>query len=67
LNGVNLTEEERKKLFKERAKKIDYKNSERLKKIKENTDWKQLVQNRNTDYSKFLNNVHQKIKNQSCS
>ena len=67
MNGVNLTEEERKKLFKERAKKIDYKNSERLKKIKENTDWKQLVQNRNTDYSKFLNNVHQKIKNQSCS
>lgn len=59
LNGVDLSEEERKKLFKERAKKIDYKNPERLRKIKENTDWKQLVQNRNTDYSKFLNNVHQ--------
>lgn len=62
LNGVDLSEEERKKLFNERAKKIDYKNPERLKKIKENTDWKQLVQNRNTDYSKFLNNVHQKNK-----
>lgn len=62
LNGVDLSEEERKKLFKERAKKIDYKNPERLRKIKENTDWKKLVQNRNTDYSKFLNNVHQKNK-----
>jgi hypothetical protein len=34
LNGINLSEDERKKLFNERAKKIDYKNPERLRKIK---------------------------------
>lgn len=62
LNGVGLSEEERKKMFKERSKKIDYKNPERLRKIKENTDWKQLIQNRNIDYSKFLNRVHEKNK-----
>ena len=62
LNGINLLEDERKKLFNERAKKIDYKNPERLRKIKENTNWQQLVQNRNTDYSKFLDDVHEKNK-----
>jgi hypothetical protein len=61
LNGIGLTEEERKKIFNERAKLIDYKNPERLRKIKENTNWKQLVKNRNTDYS-FLDNIHEKNK-----
>lgn len=62
LNGVNLTEEERKKLFLERSKLIDYSNPERKRKIKENTDWKKLIENRHTDYSKFLNEVHEKNK-----
>lgn len=62
LNGVGLPEEERKKMFNERAKLIDYKNPERLRKIKENTNWEQLVKNRNTDYSKFLDSVHEKNK-----
>lgn len=62
LNGKGLSEEERRKIFIERSKKIDYKNPERLRKIKENTDWEKLLQNRNTDYSKFLNKVHQKNK-----
>jgi hypothetical protein len=62
LNGVNLTEEERKKLFLDRSKLIDYSNPERKRKIKENTDWKKLIENRHTDYSKFLNDVHEKNK-----
>jgi hypothetical protein len=62
LNGVGLTEEERKKIFMERSKLIDYSNPERIRKIKDNTDWKKLIENRHTDYSKFLNIVHEKNK-----
>jgi hypothetical protein len=62
LNGVGLTEGERKKIFTERSKLIDYSNPERIRKIKDNTDWKKLIENRNTDYSKFLNIVHEKNK-----
>ena len=62
LNGVGLTEEERTKRFKERSKLIDYSNPERIRKIKENTDWEKLIENRKTDYSKFLNAVHEKNK-----
>jgi hypothetical protein len=62
LNGIGLSEEEKKKIFIERSKKINYRDPERLKKIKENTDWEKLVQNRNTDYSKFLNSVHERNK-----
>lgn len=62
LNGVGLTEEKRKKIFMERSKLIDYSNPERIRKIKDNTDWKKLIENRHTDYSKFLNTVHEKNK-----
>ena len=62
LNWIHLPEEERKILILERSKKIDYKNSERLKKIKENTDWENIFKNRNTDYSKFLDDIHEKNK-----
>ena len=62
LNGVGLVEEERKKIFMKRSKLIDYTNPERLRKIKENTDWKKIIENRHIDYSKFLNAVHEKNK-----
>jgi hypothetical protein len=62
LNGIGLPREERKKIFIERSKRIDYKDPERLRKIKENTNWEKLLQNRNTDYSKFLDRVHEKNK-----
>ena len=65
LNGVGLTEEERKKIFQERSKLIDYSNPERIRKTKENTDWdswRESIKNRKTDYSKFLNKVHEKNK-----
>lgn len=64
LNTFKNKEEEI-KIRLERSSKIDYMNPERLKKIKENTDWKswgEAIKNRNTDYSKFLSKVHNKNK-----
>jgi hypothetical protein len=58
-----VTEEERKKILRERISKVDF--EERDKKTKENTNWdrwKESIKNRKTDYSKFLNEVHEKNK-----
>ncbi len=62
LNWTHLPETERKILMLERSKKIDYKNPERLRKIKENTDWVNIFKNRNIDYSNFLDDVHENNK-----
>jgi hypothetical protein len=59
----SVTEEERKKVLQDRISKVDFK--ERAKKAKENTDWdswRESIKNRKTDYSKFLNRVHEKNK-----
>lgn len=58
-----VTEEERKKILRERISKVDFK--ERTRKTKENTNWdswKESIKKRKTDYSKFLNGVHEKNK-----
>lgn len=60
-----ISEEEKKIKLKERASKIDYTNPNRKQKIKENTDWdswRVSIKNRKTDYSKFLDTVHNKNK-----
>ncbi len=54
------SEEERIRIMAERTSKIDYKNPERLKKIKENTDWekwKESIKNRKIDYVNMRRNV----------
>jgi hypothetical protein len=59
------SEEDKKQYYLERSKTIDYKNPDRINKIKENTDWeswKESIKNRKTDYSKFLSNIHEKNK-----
>lgn len=59
----NVTEEERKRILRERISKVNF--EERAKKAKENTDWeswKKSIQNRKIDYSKFLSNIHEKNK-----
>lgn len=61
LNGIGKSEEEKKKYFKERSEKINYYNPERLKKIKDNTNWEswyESIKNRKTDYAKS----HEKLK-----
>jgi hypothetical protein len=58
-------ENEKRRIIIERTSKIDYNNPNRLKKIKENTDWekwKKSIENRNTDYSKFLPKIHKNNK-----
>jgi hypothetical protein len=59
-----IDEEDKKQKLKERASKIDYKNPERIRKIKENTDWEEKEKKRleNTDYSTFLWKTHEKNK-----
>lgn len=59
----NVSEDERKQILRERISKVDF--NERDKKTKENTDWdswKESIKNRKTDYTKFLNKVHEKNK-----
>lgn len=59
LNKFN-SEEERILFISNRTSKIDYNNPERLKKIKENTDWvswKKSIENRKIDYSNMKRNV----------
>lgn len=54
------SDEEKKRIIAERTKKIDYNNPERLKKIKENTDWKkwkESIKNRKIDYVNMRRNV----------
>lgn len=54
------SEEEKKIIMAERASKIDYKNPDRLRKIKENTDWaswKESIKNRKLDYVNMHRNV----------
>jgi hypothetical protein len=58
-----VTEDERKKILRNRISKVDFK--ERAKKAKDNTDWdswRDSIKNRKTDYSKFLNLTHEKNK-----
>lgn len=53
-------DDEKKKIIAERTSRIDYNNPNRLKKIKENTDWKswkESIKNRKLDYSKMNRNV----------
>ena len=64
LNFFN-SEEEKKRVISERTSKIDYKSIERKRKIKENTDWGSWIESikkRKTDYSKFLDNIHENNK-----
>lgn len=59
----NVSEDERKQILRERVAKVDF--NERDKKTKENTDWdswRESIKNRKTDYSKFLNDIHEKNK-----
>jgi hypothetical protein len=59
LNTFN-SEIEKKRIIAERTKKIDYNNPERLRKIKENTDWiswKKSIKNRKIDYVNMHRNV----------
>jgi hypothetical protein len=56
------TEEERKKVLRERISKVDFKD--RSKKAKQNTDWdswRESIKNRKTDYS-FLDKIHERNK-----
>lgn len=58
----NVSDEERKKILRERIAKVDFKK--RADKAKENTDWdswKESIKNRKTDYS-FLNKLHEQSK-----
>jgi hypothetical protein len=57
-----VTEEDRKKILRDRISKVDF--EERDKKTKENTDWdswRKSIKNRKTDY-KFLKKIHEKNK-----
>ncbi len=59
----NVSDDERKKILRERISNIDF--IERAKKTKENTDWdswRESIRHREIDYSKFLNGVHEKNK-----
>lgn len=59
----SVTDEERKKILRERISKINF--EERARKTKENTNWdswKESIKNRKTDYSKFINKIHEKNK-----
>lgn len=54
------SEEERIMIMAERTSKINYNNPERLKKIKENTDWekwRESIKNRKIDYANMRRNV----------
>jgi hypothetical protein len=55
---------DKKRKLKERASKIDYKDPERLRKIKENTNWEEKEKKRlkNTNYADFLWKTHEKSK-----
>ena len=53
------SDEEKQKAIEYRTSKINYKDPERMRKIIENTDYKSLCEKRNTDYSKFLDNIHE--------
>jgi hypothetical protein len=58
----DVTEEDRKKILRDRISKVDFK--ERDRKTKENTDWdswRESIKNRKTDYS-FLNKLHEQSK-----
>jgi hypothetical protein len=58
----NVSDEERKKILRERIAKVDFKK--RADKAKENTDWdswRESIKNRKTDYS-FLNQLHEQNK-----
>jgi len=58
----NVSDEERKKILRERIAKVDFKK--RADKAKENTDWdswRESIKNRKTDYS-FLNKLHEQSK-----
>lgn len=58
----NVSDEERKKILRERISKVDFKK--RADKAKENTDWdswRESIKNRKTDYS-FLNKLHEQSK-----
>lgn len=58
-----VTDAERKKILRERISKVNF--EERSKKTKENTDWdswKKSIENRKTDYSKFIKKIHEKNK-----
>ena len=59
-HGVGKTPEERKIFYLEKNKKIDYKNPNRLKKIKDNTNWeswRESIKNRKLDYANMKRNV----------
>jgi hypothetical protein len=59
-HGIEKTPEERKIFYLEKNKKIDYKNPDRLKKIKDNTDWKswyESIKKRKLDYVNMRRNV----------
>jgi len=59
------SEEDKKKIIAERTKKIDYTNPERLRKIKENTNWeswRKSVKKRKIDYAQFLPKVQEMTK-----
>jgi hypothetical protein len=54
------SESEKKEMISKRASKIDYKNEDRLRKIKENTNWeswKVSIKNRKIDYINMKRNV----------
>jgi len=54
------SEEEKKIIIVERTSKIDYNNPERLRKIKENTNWdtwRESIKKRNLDYKNMRRNV----------
>lgn len=58
----NVSDEERKKILRERIAKVDFKK--RADKAKENTDWdswRESIKNRKIDYS-FLNQLHEQSK-----
>lgn len=60
-----ISEDEKKRIIDERTKRIDYGNPERLKKIKENTDWitwRESIKNRKIDYANVRRNVVNKKK-----
>ncbi len=58
-----VNNDERKQILRKRISKVNF--DERAKKSKKNTDWDswlESIKNRKIDYSKFLNNVHEKNK-----
>ena len=59
-HAIGKTSEERRLFYLEKNKKINYKNPERLKKIKDNTDWEswhESIKNRKLDYVNMKRNV----------